>query len=208
MFLSDYCCCFELPRNRLVTLGEAQALGENAKLEEAAVHGISIENIHEEIGKIAFFSPQYRDGTNSNLIECTTSSSSVNCYRAFPIVYAKYSAYTFYPRNSQYIFGCTNIYESDFCINCYYSAKLMRCFEVDSGRDCSGCYFCHNIENVHDSMFCFNTKNNRYAIGNVEVGRKRFLKAKELLLRSLSKRLAEKKEIDLDIFDLAKNKNK
>ncbi|MEI6577303.1 MAG: hypothetical protein WCO63_14090, partial [Bacteroidota bacterium] len=64
---------------------------------------------------------------------------------------------------------------SEFNIRCFNSVKLSRCLEADFCRDCSGIYFSHNCENVHDSMFCFNVKNLRHAIGNVEVGREKFM---------------------------------
>ena len=51
-------------------------------------------------------------------------------------------------------------------------------------------------------MFCFNTKNKRYAIGNAEVGKESFLKAKSALLAWLLSQLEKKGSVELDIYNL------
>ncbi len=198
----DYCNCFALPRDRLITNWEAQLLGEHAKLSEGDLENLSFSNIGPRLGKIAFFSPGYFEGTSANMIEDPVYISSSNCYKTLGACYSKYCAYSFWPRNSHYAFGCANLFESDFCINCYYSVKLTRCFETDSSRDCADCYFCHNCENLRDCMFCFNMKNRRYAIGNVEVGRERFMEVKERFLKEICENLAKDKTLGLDIFNL------
>jgi hypothetical protein len=74
---------------------------------------------------------------------------------------------------------------------------------VDSSRDCADCYFCHNCENVQSGIFCFNAKNLRYAVGNLEVGREEFLRVKAMLLRRILPELEEGKQPGLDIFNIA-----
>jgi hypothetical protein len=123
-------------------------------------------------------------------------------------VQIKDSAYNFWPRSSEHLFGCGVLFDSQFCIHCYQSVKLSRCFEVDSSRDCSDCYYSHNIENCQNCLFCFNVKNKRYAIGNVEVGREKFLEAKKVLLDYVGKELEAKGELTLDIYNLADFKGK
>ena len=93
-------------------------------------------------------------------------------------------------------------FECFFCINCYYSENMNRCFEVDSSKSCSDSYYLHNCENVRSSMFCFNAKNLTYAIGNTVVGKEEFDRAKRMLLDWANERLAKKKEVPLSIFDV------
>jgi hypothetical protein len=198
----DYSNYFLLPRNRLLAQEEALELGRSQKISSAEAESLTLGSAGKTIGKIAFFSTEYAEGENANVIECPTSTQSANCYRASPIVYSKYCAYSFWPRSCEHIFGSDTIFDSEFCINCYHSVNLKRCFEMDSCRDCSGSYFCHNCENVHDSMFCFNVKNKRYAIGNAEVGREQFAKAKKMLQEFVLGCLKAKRDVELDIYNI------
>jgi len=56
-------------------------------------------------------------------------------------------------------------------------------------------------------MFCFNVKNKRYAIGNVEVGRERFMETKRMLLAKIAGELTVKKEIAGDIYNIGCKQN-
>lgn len=198
----DYCRYGELPGNRLLLVEEAREAGEKLKISEAAAEGITIANAHEKIGGIAFFCPEYRDGMNLNIIECATSGDSAHCYRSSPVVFSKYAGYSYWPRSSEHSFGCGALLSSEFNIRCFNSVKLSRCFEVDFSRSSSGCYYSHNIENCSDCLFCFNAKNLRYAIGNVEVGREKFMKLKEELLGLVRRELSEKKGLRWDIYNI------
>ncbi|MDD5337635.1 MAG: hypothetical protein PHS02_04080 [Candidatus ainarchaeum sp.] len=100
------------------------------------------------------------------------------------------------------MFGCDTIFDSAFCINCYHSVKLTRCFEMDSCRDCSDSCFCHNSEGLSNCMFCFNSKGLRYAIGNVEVGKEEYARMRKVLLDAIGKRLEKDKDLKLSIYNL------
>ena len=100
------------------------------------------------------------------------------------------------------MFGFNRARFSAFCINCFDSERLQRCFEVSEGRNCSGCYYCHNVENVQDSMFCFNVKNKRYAIANVELPKEQYLEIKKKVLAQLNGELSKTNSIALSIFNL------
>jgi hypothetical protein len=62
--------------------------------------------------------------------------------------------------------------------------------------------FCHNVNNVHSSLFCFNTKNLRYAIANTVVGKEAYDKARKLLCDYLYAKLAKEKKLDIDIYNV------
>jgi hypothetical protein len=205
---ADYACYFELPEGRMVSKEEARQIGQELAIDAAGAEGISLANAHEKIGEIAFFSPEYQEGTHLNLIECATSSSSSNCYRAAPVVYSKYCAYSFWPRSTEHAFGCAALLDSEFCVNCYQSVKLKRCAECDSCRDCADCYYCHNCENVQNGIFCFNSKNLKYAVGNAEVGREKFMETKKMLLRWMAASLEKEHDLGIDIYNIgASRKN-
>src|SRR3989338_2838106 len=162
----DYCGYFELPPGKLITAEEARFIGDNVAISQHEAESISLASAPAPIGKIAFFVPEYEEGMNVNVPGCPNATDSANCYRASPIVYSKFCAYSFWPRSSEYAFGCEALFDSAFCMNAHYSSKIRAGFEIDSCRDCSNLYFSHNCENVQDSMFCFNVKNRQYAIGN------------------------------------------
>ena len=203
---SDHCCFFELPIGRLLTMEEAREAGEKLKIGKDAAESLTLANAHEIISDMAFFCTEYRDGMNLNIIECATAGDSAHCYRSTAIVFSKYSGYSFWPRNGEHMFGCGSALSSEFCVRCFNSIKLSRSFECDFCRNCSGLYFSHNCENVHDSMFCFNAKNLKYAIGNVEVGRERFMKLKGQLLALVQQELAAEKGLRWDIYNIGAEK--
>jgi len=75
--------------------------------------------------------------------------------------------------------------------------------EVDSCDNCTDLYYGHNCENVHDSMFCFNVKNLRNAIGNAPLPQNQYLKIKQMLKQQLIDELEEKKDLKWDIYNLS-----
>ncbi len=205
LFVGNYANYLAVPKERTVTEEDALKLVERSKSQEG-IERILLENAHEFVGKIAYIALDFHDGTNRNVIDCMSYAYSSDAYRCAPCVQIKYSAYNFWPRSSEHIFGNGVLFDSSFCIHCYQSIKLSRCFEVDSSRDCSDCYFCHNCENVRDSMFCFNVKNLKYAVGNVEVGKEEFARLKKLVLEKIVAELAAKKDLKLDIYNIGSHR--
>ena len=202
----DYCNYFLLPKNRLLTQAEALAFGESARISDKEAEGLTMEAVGRAIGKLAFFSTEYEEGTNTNIIECPTPTQSANSYRSSPVVYSKHCAYSFWPRSCEHVYGCNAMFDSEFCIHCYHSVKLKRCFEMDTCRDCTDSMFCHNCENVHESMFCFNVKNLRYAIGNAELGREKYLEARGLVQKEIVKKLGQRRNLEKDIYNVGMQK--
>jgi hypothetical protein len=196
----------EIPPQRIATTTEALEIGESAKISGADAEKLSLANANRILDAIAFFNMEFSGGKNSNMTECTTFVDDSNSYRSSTMVYSKICGYTFYPRSSEHLFGCDTVFDSAFCINCYHSVKLTRCFEMDSSRDCSDSCYCHNCEALDNCMFCFNAKSLRYAIGNVEVGREAFMKIKKMLLDSIGKKLETEKRIALDIYNAGSGK--
>lgn len=202
IFIGDYAKYSQIPPSRMVTEGEALSLSKPSKTPEE-MEKITLANAHGLIADVAYFHLDYHVFTNKNIIDCMAYAYSRNAFNCFPCVEVKDSAYNLWPRSSEHLFGCGVMFDSQFCIRCYQSVKLSRCFECDSCRDCSDCYFCHNCENVQNGLFCFNVKNLRYAICNSEVPREQFMGAKKRLLEYVSAGIGEKGQGEqLDIFNL------
>ncbi len=166
-----------------------------------SLNDLRLSDIPDFIEPIAYFTSEHRHHSK-NVIECPSTFESHDCFRCSRAYSSENSCYSFWPRDSEYLLGCDSTRTSSFCINCYNSFKLSRCFETDTSQSCTGAYFCHNCENVHDSMFCFNKKNLRYAIGNVEVGREVFQKVKNLLMSQITDELEKKKDFKWNIYNI------
>jgi len=145
-------------------------------------------------------------GNTRNLIDCALIGHASDCYRTDAAVYAKKCGYSFWPRESEHIFGSWTVWESSFCMRSYLSKKLTRCFEADTCESCSDLYYSHNCENVNDSMFCFNTKNKRFAIGNAEMPRQQYMIIKQSIISQVAGELESKHDVKWDIFRLAGRK--
>ena len=105
---------------------------------------------------------------------------------------------------NQAVFGSHNLTYAQFCIHAYNSNRVVRCFEVEGCNLCSDAYFCHNCEGLSECMFCFNTKRKRYAIGNVEVDKEKYMQIKKMVLDALGAELEEKKKLERSIFNVGK----
>lgn len=191
----------KIPRNRLVTEEEATALGKQPPLSEKEAERLSFSTAPELISRLAFFNVEFWEGTNIDLTECPIAIESARCLRS-GVVYSKYVGHTFYTRTCEHIYGCNQVFDCAFCMKCYYSNGLQRCFEVDFSRDCSDCHFSHNIENCHDCMFCFNVKNLKYAIGNVEMGKEEYARVKKMVLAEIASKLEKEKTLPWSIYSI------
>ena len=189
---------------RAVKLPELYELCKERKWPEGIKpESLALGSIKELIAPVAVFSTEEFLLT-SNAAECSSvhyGNSVLCCSRAY---HAKDSGYSCWPRDSDHMFGCDATRNSSFCMHCYNSYKLTRCFEVDTSQNCTGSYFLHNCENVHDSMFCFNVKNLRYAVGNAEVGREEFARVKRLVLGEILSSLEKTRDYPLGIYEIAR----
>ncbi len=186
----------------MVTMDESLELGRKSISEEQAEE-LSLSNASETLGELKRISPDVVFDRNTEITRCAAYMASHYCIDSSYVGFSKYLAYCFWPRESEYVFGSVLLFSSGFCINCYYSTNLSRCFELDNCDSCSDCYFCHNCENLRDCMFCFNTKGKRYAIGNVELGKEEYERIKKLLLADISRRLDKTKRIERNIYNLS-----
>ncbi|VVB98145.1 Uncharacterised protein [uncultured archaeon] len=190
----------KIGRNAL-TLEESLEHGKNAITEREA-EALSVANASGALAGIKATTPEVVYDKNIGTQECADYGPTQYCYRSGFAWFEKYCGYCFWARTSEYMFGCSSILNSKFCIKCSDSVNLTRCFEVSDGRNCSDSYFCHNVENVQEGMFCFNTKNKKYAIGNIEVGREKYMEIKKMLLSQIADELDKKKSFRYTVFNI------
>ena len=191
------------PKKRLLSLEESELLGEMLAIPKESAREITFCNAAKKISPIAYFSPEWHVGVEKNVIESPLNIRSADIYKCVLAVESKSCAFSYVPRNSENSFGSYLARLSSFTIRCLKSAKLRRCFECDSCRDCSDLLFCHNCESCNDCMFCFNAKNLRYAIGNCEMPREEYLKVKARILDEVNSELSGKKGLSATILSLS-----
>ncbi|MFH0817050.1 MAG: hypothetical protein V1909_00275 [Candidatus Micrarchaeota archaeon] len=191
------------PEDRLVKRAEALKSGEILKLGKEEAETINLGNAKERLGKIAYFYTELRLKKNFNVIDTAMSYNAMHCYKGALLSNVKYSAFSFWPRNSQHIYGSNTSFSCSSCINTYFSNNISRSFEIDCSNKCSGSHFLHNCENVNDSMFCFNVKNLKNAIGNATLPPDKFQKIRSSILEQIHSELEAKKSLKSNIYDIS-----
>ncbi|VVB97917.1 Uncharacterised protein [uncultured archaeon] len=184
--------------------GEALELGKKS-ISESGLEKLGLANAGKILAEIKCTTPEVIF-TNSNvdIVECSAYGPAAHAYLS-SYVYgsSKYVSHSFWTRNSENIFGSSVLlYFCKYCIKCYNSSTLTRCFELEGCTNCSDCYFCHNCENLQECMFCFNAKSKRYAIGNVEIGREKYLEVKKRMLAEITSKIEKDKFLELSVYNI------
>lgn len=191
-----------MPKGRMINAEEASELEKwqpCAEINESD----TLSDVIEKIGKLALFRMEFSEGNNQNFAKTPLIyEGSSDIYNVMDATSAKNCAYDTMVLRSEHCYGCYRMLFSQFCIDSYHSAHITRCFEISDSNNCSDCYFCHNVENCHESMFCFNAKNLRYAVGNVEIGRERYLQIKKRVLDEIARKLEADKKLDMSIYNI------
>jgi hypothetical protein len=192
---------FAAIKRMMVTLDESVALGEK-RLSPAEARELTLANASEKLAEIKYVTSDVMVGQNADLRETSTCMNAQHCADGVWYIYTKCDAYCFWPRETEYSFGGHFLFASKFCMKCYNSVALTRCFEVSDSNNSSDCYFCHNVENCQNCMFCFNVKSLRYAIGNVEVGKEKYTEIKKKITNEIGTKLEKYKKLDANIYNL------
>ncbi len=109
------------------------------------------------------------------------------------VLNCEYIAYSDNARHGKYKFGCSYEAESNFVMRCIACAWTSRSLEGHIVFSCSDVYFVFQMENCSDCMFSFNQKSRRHMIGNIELGREKYLELKGKLLEEVREELSRKK---------------
>ncbi len=192
---------FQETEKKVVKLAEAEELGKRS-ISSEEIGTLDLESAPERLGELKLYAPEAIVGKNVDVRRSSRYGFSTHCYFGETFVRSKYCAYCMWPRDSEYIFGSDFVLSSKFCLKCFRSVNLARCFEVSHSTNCSDCYFCHNCEGLLECMFCFNTKGLRYAIGNREVGKEAYMRIKKLILGEIAEKLEKEKRLGCSIFNV------
>jgi hypothetical protein len=188
-----------VPKDKVAGL---DSLLEVAKRKIEIDENDNLNKISKKLNDIAIYVTEFAEGKNTDVEDSSIYMNLYNAYKIVDCFNSKYIAYSFWIDYNEYTFGSYRSFNSKFSIHMYNSKNVTMSFEVDACKDCSYLMFSHNCENVHESLFCFNTKNKRYAIANVEVGREKYLEVKKMLVDYVLEKLEKKKYLDLDIYNI------
>jgi hypothetical protein len=188
------------PRKRISKYLESFEAGKSVSMDSGDLE--SLDSVVKNLYKIAYFNVEVFIGKNVNIIDCPITFDSSHGYGGAVLGTSKYAVFTMWPELSSHTFGCQLPHTSSFVMNCYYSFRISRGFEVDSCRECSDIYFSHNCEGVADGMFCFNVKNLKYGIGNAAYSPSEYKRMKNSLLEQVSDELEREKKLKWDIYNI------
>lgn len=151
--------------------------------------------------RLAYMSVYYSENC-SNIDAPLITTNATNGYKNIMTVLTKNTGYSFWPRESESIFGSSCVFSSSFCINTNHAQDVSRSFEVDAATNSSDIYFCHNVEGLTNSMFCFNSKSRKNSIGNTEYPLETYKKVKSALLAQISDELERTKTLKWSIYNI------
>jgi hypothetical protein len=188
---------------RMATDDELRGIGK-VGVGEGALGRLSVdaETAANVLHPVAYMNLDKVAGQAINLRDCSVVINAQDCYCGSAFTWCKKCAYCFWSSVSEQVFGSACVFDSSFCVKCFYSKKMTRAFECDGCESCSDAYFSHNCENVRDSMFCFNAKNLTYAIGNGVLEQDKYKEIKAALIAQLAGELEKRKDLRWDIFGI------
>ncbi|VVB56659.1 Uncharacterised protein [uncultured archaeon] len=197
---SEYFWARHAPKTRLINQEEAYVLGQQVlQCDERT----ALSDLARRMSSIAFYCADFNEGDNVNFALTPTRYFCADVYHIADATYTKKSAYCTHATRCEAVFGCgILITNCKFCIRCHDCMDCTASMDLDSCKSCSNSMFCHNCENLENCMFCFNTKSLRYAIGNVEVGREKFMQIKQMVQAELVRQLEKEGDIKLDVCAL------
>lgn len=200
----------DMPADRLVTNQEGIEASKNNPVIIRPGEELTLREALSRVAKVALFSDEFIDGVHDRCVDTPNLYGGSVIYKLLDTTDSKYSAYSSAVIKSEHVFGgYFRLLQSQFCINIFDSTGLKGCFEVDCSYSSRNSYFCHNCENVNDSMFCFNAKALSHAFCNQQVGREEYARLKGMLLDYVNRELEETGGLDASIFNIpAKRKKK
>jgi hypothetical protein len=191
-------------KSRLISMDEFEKVNKSP-FTSKDLEGAGVKEILAKILKpVAYYCGNFRYQEYENDEKSSgTGGNSRNISHCEDVYFgAKNCAYCNFTSYSESMFGCNGSPNSKFCIHVHNSVNVVRSFEVDGCSNSSDLYFCHNCEAMSHAILCFNAKNLRYAVGNVEVGPEQYARVKKLLLDYVVKELKAKKTLSLDIYNI------
>lgn len=187
---------------RMATEEEMRSIGRAGGLCDLENLSSDLGSLAEKLHPVAYTNLDKVSGKVANYLDSPVIIDAVDCCHGSAFINSKKCAWCFWPSQSEAVFGSGPVFNSSYCMKCFYSKNMQRSFECDNCRSCADSYFLHNCENVRDSLFCFNAKNLNNAIGNAPLPPEQYRKVKGALVEQLADELEKKKDLKWDIFNV------
>jgi hypothetical protein len=194
-----FCHMDFVPKKKLASVPEMLELGKIPMEEEGTG---SLEGVLRFVRDNFLFTCEFYDGNNHNVNQTPCAYNAVNALGGFDVTNTDNSAYSSVALDSRHIYGGSWVLNSEFCIRCFDSTFLSRCLECDFCTKCADSYFCHNCEGLTDCMFCFNMKGARHCIGNTQLTREEYMKARDAILAKLADELDRTAALKMSIYTI------
>jgi hypothetical protein len=199
LYVPGYAIFRYIPKGAAADL---KAMATLSKKQMALGGDENLRNIAGKLKEIAVYVTEFVEGENLDVTDSTIYMNLCHAYKTVDCFHTKYAAYSFWSDYGDHTFAVSKSFNCKFSVKCYDSGNIIRSLEVDFSKNCSDVMFCHNCDNVRDSLFCFNTKNLKYAVGNVEIGKEAFMEVKKKFVSYALAKLEKEKRLDFDIYDI------
>jgi hypothetical protein len=187
---------------------------ESAFAQEKCKVGINdvkdMDSLLRAVSERALYAGSVVLGNCSNVGESSNISDSHFVFASSMSADSKYAAYCRQAKGCESVFGCDAPGDSSFCIKCFDTYKTVRCFEVWCTSDSSDCYYSRNLSDCSECLFSFHLKSKRHCIGNLALGKEKYLPLKEKLLSELREKLCKDKRLPslVEIAGKCQNRHK
>ena len=108
---------------------------------------------------------------------------------------SKFAAFCSDLRYVEFMFGCSIGSESSFCIHSMEMFRVQRCMETLRTYTSRDCYYTASCDDCHDCMFCFNLKDRKSSIGNIELPKEKYAQMKGKLVSEMLDDMRKKKSV-------------
>lgn len=187
----------------IISMDEMDRVNKS-RYEPSDITAVPIRDLVKKFVKpISYACGNFRYQDHENVEKCSGAGGGRNLFHCEDVYLGvKNVAYSMFAIKCDNTFGSHEIMHSQFVIHAYNSSHITRCFEVDGCMNSSDLFFCHNCEGMTDSMFCFNAKNLRYAIGNTPQTPEKYREIKSMILKQLVAELISTKSLRWDIYNV------
>ncbi len=178
--------------------GKFLLLSEQAKLRKAKVDIDDIkdmDSLSRASEEIAYYcgSKAFGNSQRNEVFDNIFDSSFI--YRSHDIMKGEYIALSDLVINSKYLFGCSSVGDSTFCIGTSEHSNLTRAFECGMAYHSSDLYYCYYLKNCQNCMFSFNQVSKKFLIGNNQFTSEKYEALRFSLVQQMEEELQKKKSL-------------
>lgn len=132
-------------------------------------------------------------GKCAHIEQSSNVNDSVGIYKTARYGHSKNIAFCTMARDGENCFGLNGASETSFSIKCNRCFHCTRSFEMWMSDNSQDCFYSSGLTNCSNCMFSFNSWNRRYAVGNLELPKDKYLSIKNALLAEIAEKLKAEK---------------